>query len=144
MKRLATLASGIEKNARRYSLTALRATSRSASVRPHEDRPRGRSPSRAPERATPSALALLPELLDPVLLVPEHLRRQRHRRRHLDVGQGHDGRLAPVRRDDVADDAALVAQVRHLGDRLPVPSGQGDLLIPKQPGERWREPNLEW
>jgi hypothetical protein len=59
------------------------------------------------------------------------------------MGQGHDRRLAPVRRDHVADDTALVAQVRHLGDRLPVPGTEGDMLRAKQPGEWWREVDLE-
>src|SRR4051794_28009662 len=48
----------------------------------------------------PSGLAPLPELLDPVLLVAEHLGRQRHRRRHPDVGQEHERHVAPVRRDE--------------------------------------------
>src|SRR5919205_2086168 len=50
----------------------------------------------------PSGLALLPELLDPVLLVAEHVGRQGHRRRHPDGGQGHERHAAPVRRDEVA------------------------------------------
>src|SRR3954453_3223169 len=97
----------------------------------------------AREQAFLSALAPLPELLDPVLLVAEHLRRERHRRRHPEVGQRHERHLAPVRRDDVADDPALVAQVRHRGDRLPVPGRKDDLLLTKQPGERRREVDLE-
>ena len=44
------------------------------------------------------------------------------------MGQGHDRRLAPVRWDHVADDTALVAQVRHLGGCLLVPGTEGDLL----------------
>src|SRR6187549_286588 len=56
----------------------------------------GAAPGPCPRtgRAAPSALASLPELLDPVLLVAEHLGRQRHRRRHPDVGQRYERHVA--------------------------------------------------
>ena len=59
------------------------------------------------------------------------------------MGQGHDGRLAPIRGDHVTDNAALVAQVRHLGNYLPVSGSKGDMLFSKKPGEWRREVNLK-